>query len=78
MHKIYHPGNCPTNYDFEEYCPFCDNAIPVKIDHGDYDHYEFTCPVCGEKLMLCTLCHDDHGDKCDWTEQTGCGMMNRG
>lgn len=77
MHKVYFPGNFPTNYDIEEYCPHCDNYIPVMIDQQDFQNYESKCPVCGERLMLCTLCHDDNG-ACDWTQENGCFRMHKG
>ena len=50
----------------------------MQIENECFD-YEITCPVCGEKMMLCTLCmwdqegtgEDAPGD-CDWTEEYGC------
>ena len=75
MHAVYKPGEAPEGYDQEEYCPHCDNAIPVVLDQQDFDYYEFTCPVCGNRLMLCTLCCDDENGKCDWTEERGCYRM---
>ena len=55
----------------EEYCPYCDTYIGYAIDKDDFWHYEFTCPNCGHKLMLCDLCHQDYGDICDWNSKTG-------
>lgn len=78
MHSVYYPGKAPKEYDQEEYCPHCDSTIPVVIDQDDFEHYEFTCPVCGEKLMLCTLCNDDQDGGCDWTEEYGCFRMRKG
>lgn len=75
-HRVYKPDEAPNGYSFEEYCPNCDNCIPVEVDEGDHN-YETTCPICGKKLMLCTLCHDDHGDECDWTEKRGCKFSRR-
>ena len=66
MHVILHPG-CSEPYDGEEYCPHCDTYIPYRIDSDCYQ-YEAICPVCGEILMLCTLCHDDYGDVCDYDD----------
>ena len=84
MNKVYKPGEAPTEYDFEEYCPYCDNAIPVVIDQTDYEHYQFKCPVCGHKLMLCTLCYDDQEEtgafhNCDWnpSDDTCCKCRRR-
>ena len=66
MIKTFMPGsNEPC--DAEEYCPHCDSCIGIIADMGEY---ETTCPVCGNKLMLCTYCHDDFGDHCDWDEDS--------
>lgn len=77
MHSVYKPGKAPNGYNFEEYCPHCDNCIPVVVDDKDFVHYEFKCPVCGNRLMLCKLCHDD-GGVCNWNEESGCFRMERG
>lgn len=77
MHSVYYPGKVPKEYDQEEYCPHCDNVIPVVIDHDDFEHYEFTCPVCGNRLMLCTLCDEDQDGACDWIEKYGCFRMRK-
>lgn len=61
MHKVYRPDECPKEYNYEEYCPHCDEMIPVVIDDGCFE-YATTCPVCGKRLMLCTLCHWDYTD----------------
>lgn len=76
MHKAYKPGEAPEHYNFEEYCPHCNNEIPIVIDDAVF-RYKMTCPVCGEKLMLCTLCHWDNSDaglpdRCDWSYEHGC------
>lgn len=66
-------------YDFEELCPNCDEWIEIKYDRPakrDFK-YEIICPCCGEKMMLCTMCHDDYGDICDWNEENGC-RISRG
>ena len=63
-------------YDFEEPCPYCDTYIAIKVDPDD-PSYEVVCPECGERLMLCTLCHDDFGDDCDWCKERGCKRMRR-
>ncbi len=77
MHKVYKPGEAPAGYNFEEYCPRCDQYIPVVVDDDEFTGYDQVCPVCGKRLMLCTLCHDDNGDVCDWTEKHGCRYGRR-
>lgn len=64
MIKTYAPGT-PSG-DIEEYCPHCDSCIGVSAVEGD--GYETTCPICGKRLMMCTFCHDDFGDNCDWND----------
>lgn len=69
--KLYMPGKAPDSYSIEEYCPYCDNMIPIDLEYpadakGSIN-YEQECPVCGMKLMICTTCHDDEFE-CDWTE----------
>lgn len=64
MIKTYAPGT--LGGDIEEYCPHCDNCIGVSAE--EEDSYETTCPVCGKQLMLCTYCHDDFGDNCNWND----------
>lgn len=77
MHKTYEPGKAPDDYNFEEYCPYCDSMIPVVIDEAEERRYATTCPVCGEQLMLCTLCQWDQMDEnhnapgdCDFHDAT--------
>ena len=77
MHKAYHPDQCPKDYNHDEYCPYCDSFIPIVIDEEEFANYELTCPVCGERLMLCSLCHWDMEEEenphdCDWCEAHGC------
>lgn len=54
-----------------EYCPHCDTESTLMWsveEHG----YEIYCPVCGKKIMLCSMC--GHHNDCDWTEEAGCKM----
>lgn len=74
-HKAYKPGHAPANYNFEEYCSICDTEIPIVIDENEFKNYAVTCPECGAKLMLCTLCRWDqetNNPRCDWTAEHGC------
>lgn len=80
MHKPYIDPPPTTGYNFEEMCPHCGEWIAIAIDYEDMEHYEITCPICGEKMMLCTLCHWDQSDAnepdhCDWCKETGCYRM---
>lgn len=73
--KIYMPGKAPDSYSIEEYCPHCDNMIPIVLEYPADEkgsiNYEQECSVCGKKLMLCTTCHDD-GFQCDWRKTDDC------
>ena len=67
-HRIYiEPPD--SKYDGEEYCPFCDDVFPFYFDYEQKD-LEVTCPGCGRKMMLCSMC--DEG--CNWTSEHGCKM----
>lgn len=58
-------------YFVTEYCPHCDTESTLMWsveEHG----YEIYCPVCGKKIMLCSMC--GHHNDCDWTEESGCKM----
>lgn len=58
-------------YFVTEYCPHCDTESTLMWSveqHG----YEIYCPVCGKKIMLCSMC--GHHNDCDWTEEAGCKM----
>lgn len=65
-------------YNFAEFCPECETFVPIVIDDDDYKTYAVTCPTCGRKLMLCTLCRWDEekfagqDTPCDWCEENGC------
>ena len=76
--KIYKPGEAPDGYSIEEYCPWCDSCIPIKLEYPEDEKgkisYHQTCPVCGEDLMLCTTCNDDR-NSCDWDLLDGCKFM---
>ena len=72
MHKVFKPDEAPEDYNFEEYCPHCDECIPVIIDDKCFS-YEMKCPVCGKTLMLCTLCQmDNENADCDYHDGTCC------
>ncbi len=84
MHKAYKPSDAPEGYNFEEYCPHCDNSIPIVIDNDETARYDLSCPVCGKPLMLCTLCMWDQqedgnspGD-CDFHDGTCYRRQNNG
>lgn len=72
-HIIYHPDR-PDNpvgaFNMEEYCPFCDSDIPVLFDMDEPENLIAECPVCGETLMLCTMC--PRRRECNYTDATGC------
>lgn len=71
--KVFKPGEAPENYSFEEYCPWCESMIPVIWgDSPEKEQYQFTCPECGHKLMICSACAYDDGFShyCDWDPVT--------
>lgn len=68
---LYHTEADKNRYLVTECCPHCDTESTLMWsveEHG----YEIYCPVCGQKIMLCSMC--DHHNDCDWTEEAGCKM----
>lgn len=54
-----------------EFCPHCKNEVTLRWNVKDRG-YKAYCPVCGERLMLCSTCHDD-GYGCNYDSKTdGC------
>lgn len=79
MNRVFSENDVVKEYNFEEPCPHCDTYVPIVIDENDRTCYEVTCPVCHNKIMLCTLCHwdaEDDGENpciiCDWNPVNGC------
>ncbi|MHC1722498.1 MAG: hypothetical protein AB9836_04750 [Aminipila sp.] len=52
-----------------EICPHCDNENTLNWNVATQG-YEAECPVCGKKLMLCSVCMYDGNGKCDWDSTT--------
>lgn len=68
---LYHTEADKNRYLVTECCPHCDTESTLMWsveEHG----YEIYCPVCGKKIMLCSMC--GHHNDCDWTEEAGCKM----
>lgn len=64
---LYHTEADKNRYLVTECCPHCDTESTLMWsveEHG----YQIYCPVCGKKIMLCSMC----GHDCDWTEESGC------
>lgn len=51
-----------------EMCPSCGHEVTIIWD-TEKDGYKAYCPHCGERLMLCSACHDD-GHGCDYDSET--------
>lgn len=51
-----------------EVCPHCENEVTLHWDVKGKG-YKAYCPICGERLMLCSACHDD-GYGCDYDSET--------
>ena len=69
-HIIYHPDKPVGAFNVEEYCPFCDTDIPILFDLDDPENITTTCPVCGNILMICTMCPSR--SNCNYTDAAGC------
>lgn len=51
-------GDAPY-YDIEEYCPHCDELLPILVDLDQIHNFFVTCPKCGGKVLLCSLCREN-------------------
>lgn len=54
--------------EITEMCPYCGEESTIKWDI-ESQGYQIFCPVCGEAMMLCSMC--DRAP-CDWKEGVGC------
>jgi predicted RNA-binding Zn-ribbon protein involved in translation (DUF1610 family) len=64
-----------------EVCPNCDSEITMVWDVKQ-NGYKAYCPVCGNRLMLCDMCHHrgDGGefvDDCDYDSETDTCRFNQ-
>ena len=57
-----------------EMCPSCEREVTI-IWNTERDGYKAYCPVCGERLMLCSACHDDDF-ACDYNKDTDSCQWN--
>lgn len=69
-HIVLNTNDITSDYDVEEYCPYCDYMVAIQID-DDCDDIEITCPICKRKLLLCSMCIHINS-RCDWTEENSC------
>lgn len=57
-----------------EMCPSCGKEVTLIWD-TEKDGYKAFCPYCGERLMLCSACHDDDF-ACDYSKDTDSCQWN--
>lgn len=71
------PGSCHggRTYIVTETCPHCGNEIEMRWD-TDAMGFKASCPVCGERLMLCDECVHA-GGPCDYDGQADTCRRNR-
>lgn len=60
-----------------EYCPECETEIEMRWDVETMGFKAF-CPVCGNRLMLCSECRCGAGGGCDYDSSTDTCKHNRG
>lgn len=61
-----------TDHLVTEVCSNCESEIEMRWSVKDLG-YKATCPVCGERLMLCDEClhaGDNEGGRCDYDSKT--------
>lgn len=61
-----------------EVCSYCMNEIEM-VWNTDIRGYKAFCPVCGERLMICSECEhaEDFGGKCDYNTKSDTCMRNK-
>lgn len=60
--------------EITEECPSCGEEVTLLWD-TERDGYKAFCPYCGERLMLCSVCHDD-AFYCDYDSKKDCCRFN--
>lgn len=60
-----------------ETCPSCEYEIEMAWD-VERMGYKAYCPVCGNRLMICSECLDIHGvEHCDYCKATDTCRYNK-
>ena len=61
----------PNNHEVTEVCPHCDSEITMIWDVAERGLKAF-CPVCGNRLMLCSECPAtaERGAACDYDNES--------
>ena len=65
----------PTTGEVTEYCPACETEVTLYWDIRR-DGLKSYCPVCGERLMPCSMCPEHR--RCDYDSDTESCFYNRG
>ena len=62
-----------------EYCPNCETEIEMRWNVEEFG-YKAYCPVCGNRLMICSECRDCEGNAigCDYNSRTDTCRFNKG
>jgi rRNA maturation endonuclease Nob1 len=69
-----------NQFEVTEVCPNCESEVTMVRDVSTLGYKSF-CPVCGERLMLCDMCHhrgenDAFVDDCDYDSETDTCRFN--
>lgn len=71
-------GRCyylPVTYEVTEYCSECESEITMRWNIRE-DGMKAYCPVCGKRLMLCSMCAI-RTTTCDYDNDTDTCFFNR-
>ncbi|MBO5969930.1 MAG: hypothetical protein J6S14_15690 [Clostridia bacterium] len=73
------PKSCSAR-QVTEPCPDCGSEVTLFWE-PERDGYQIFCPVCGTKMMLCSMCPKSADNTCDWSRATDkegrCSMMDK-
>lgn len=53
-----------------ELCPDCGREVCLKWSIKSSADYTISCPYCGYRMKLCSMCDARDGAACDWDSKT--------
>lgn len=57
-----------NDYDFEEYCPYCDHINKIVWDGKSHTT---ACENCHQAILLCSICYVKNCGNCPYEKELG-------
>lgn len=70
--KPHKADNSIPDTEITEFCPHCDTEVTMNWDVEERGYVAF-CPVCGKRMMLCSMCDGN----CNWNAENDTCKMCR-